>query len=155
MRATTRRDALPSVYVNETNFGRVFGSRRLKKEEHTMAQNFQSRKRMILMVSVLGGYFAFLLWATGLFAASVRAIRQPASQQSLQSEPSQDNRVRPTNVAFRDGLYVGKIANERGAKPHISVGRWVSQEDRDAYSAGYLQGYSRTSVSVASSHVDE
>jgi len=44
--------------------------------------------------------------------------------------------------AFRDGLYLGRLAVERGGEHHVSVGRWASAQDRSAFSAGYEQGYS-------------
>ena len=47
-----------------------------------------------------------------------------------------------TDAAFRDGLYLGRLAAEEGAKPHIATGRWAALEDRSSFTAGYQQGYS-------------
>jgi len=42
-------------------------------------------------------------------------------------------------AAYRDGLYVGKLAAQRGEQRLAPVGRWVTQIDRDAFLAGYSQ----------------
>ncbi len=44
--------------------------------------------------------------------------------------------------AFRDGLYLGKLAAQRGAESHIAIGRWATSQDRSSFTAGYQQGYS-------------
>jgi hypothetical protein len=36
-------------------------------------------------------------------------------------------------------LYVGKLHQERGENNSVSVGRWATQDDRSAFSAGYLE----------------
>jgi hypothetical protein len=43
--------------------------------------------------------------------------------------------------AFRDGLYVGKLAAEQGQPMRPSVGRWSTAHDRSTFSAGYRRGY--------------
>jgi hypothetical protein len=47
-----------------------------------------------------------------------------------------------TDGAFRDGLYLGRLAAQSGREHHISVGRWATTQDRSSFSAGYEQGYS-------------
>jgi len=42
-------------------------------------------------------------------------------------------------AAYRDGLYVGKLAAQRGEQRLAPVGRWATQTDRDAFLAGYEQ----------------
>ena len=49
--------------------------------------------------------------------------------------------------AFRDGLYLGRLAAESGAEPRIAVGRWATVEDRSSFTAGYQQGYSQALAS--------
>jgi len=56
-----------------------------------------------------------------------------------------------TNGAFRDGLYLGRLAAEHGAEPHIAIGRWAALEDRSSFTAGYQQGYSEVLASRAAS----
>ena len=55
----------------------------------------------------------------------------------------QDTSPVQTRAAFRDGLYLGGRAAERGEEPHISEGRWSNQADRTLFAAGYQQGYDR------------
>lgn len=52
--------------------------------------------------------------------------------------------------AFRDGLYVGKLAAERGTAPRAPIARWAALEDRSSFSAGYHEGYSEFLESRAS-----
>jgi hypothetical protein len=52
-----------------------------------------------------------------------------------------DNNQAQTRAAFRDGLYLGGLAAQRGEEPHVSEGRWSNQADRTLFTAGYAQGY--------------
>jgi hypothetical protein len=54
-----------------------------------------------------------------------------------------------TGAAFRDGLFVGRIAAERGIPPHVLTGRWATEADRASFKAGYLQGYEQTRTNRA------
>ena len=58
-----------------------------------------------------------------------------------------DSASQSTDGAFRDGLYMGKLAAERGAEPHIATGRWVAVQDRNSFSAGYQRGYNEVLAS--------
>lgn len=46
-----------------------------------------------------------------------------------------------TDGAFRDGLYLGRLAAEHRAEPDVASGRWSTLEDRVSFSAGYRRGY--------------
>jgi hypothetical protein len=46
-----------------------------------------------------------------------------------------------TRAPFRDGLYLGKLAADRGGELHISTGRWAAEADRASFTAGFQQGY--------------
>ena len=53
---------------------------------------------------------------------------------------SQSSSIDPLlTAAYRDGLYVGKLAAQRGEQRQAPVGRWATQIDRDAFLAGYAQ----------------
>ena len=52
-----------------------------------------------------------------------------------------ENISRVTDGAFRDGLYLGKLAAKRGIAPHVASGRWATESDRASFTAGYQQGY--------------
>jgi hypothetical protein len=50
--------------------------------------------------------------------------------------------------AFRDGLYLGKLAAEGGQTPRPAIGRWSTQQDRSMFTAGYRRGYAQTVASA-------
>ena len=43
--------------------------------------------------------------------------------------------------AFRDGLYLGKLAAASGEQPRLAIGRWSTAQDRLQFAAGYRRGY--------------
>jgi len=62
-------------------------------------------------------------------------------QNNRVSSPS-ETAAQASDGAFRDGLYLGTLAAQRGAESHIAVGRWAASQDRSSFTAGYQQGYS-------------
>jgi hypothetical protein len=44
--------------------------------------------------------------------------------------------------AFRDGLYLGKLAAEAGQPLRPTIGRWSTEQDRSMFTVGYARGYS-------------
>jgi hypothetical protein len=110
---------------------------------------------MIFTISALSLLFGFLMWVTGLFGASVHALGRRISAQTTDSQNTRGDGAQAANAAFRDGLYVGKTASERGSRPHVSAGRWATELDRAAYAAGYLQGYNGAPASSTSSHLND
>jgi hypothetical protein len=79
--------------------------------------------------------FAFVI-AIGFGAASMRR-----ADHSQTPDPNA-TAARITDGAFRDGLYLGRLAAERGGEQHVAIGRWAHVEDRSSFTAGYQQGYS-------------
>jgi len=77
-----------------------------------------------------------LVAALGMGTASV--LR---TDQGNQVSNSSITAAQMTDGAFRDGLYLGKLAAERGAESHVAIGRWATAEDRSSFAAGYQQGY--------------
>jgi hypothetical protein len=65
------------------------------------------------------------------------------------SPAANDNVTQITDGAFRDGLYLGRLAAEGGVEPHVAVGRWATAEDRSSFTAGYQRGYSQLLASRA------
>jgi hypothetical protein len=45
--------------------------------------------------------------------------------------------------AYRDGIFVGRLAAERGQASRPPVGRRSSERDRVSFAAGYRRGYGR------------
>ncbi|MFZ0860866.1 MAG: hypothetical protein WCA27_00245 [Candidatus Sulfotelmatobacter sp.] len=50
--------------------------------------------------------------------------------------------------AFRDGLYVGRLAAEGGRPLQPQIGRWSSDRDRTSFVAGYRRGYNDVLISA-------
>ena len=79
-------------------------------------------------------FFTSLI-AIGLGVVSgLEAVRPPYS-------PASENASRNSDGAFRDGLYLGKLAADRGAESHIAIGRWATAQNRASFTAGYQRGY--------------
>jgi hypothetical protein len=45
------------------------------------------------------------------------------------------------DVAFRDGMFHGRLQAQRGETPHLTAGRWSRDSDRQLFVAGYQEGY--------------
>lgn len=59
--------------------------------------------------------------------------------------------LQATDGAFRDGVYLGKLAAKRGLPSHVAIGRWSTPVDRTSFAAGYQQGYSEFLANRAAS----
>lgn len=44
------------------------------------------------------------------------------------------------DAAFRDGLYVGKLAHAANRQMRAPVGRWSTEKDRASFAAGFQRG---------------
>jgi hypothetical protein len=82
-------------------------------------------------LSIYTFVIAASLGATAMLATSGQT---PAPVQASEAQFSADG-------AFRDGLYVGKLAAEQGQPMRPSIGRWSTAHDRSTFSAGYRRGY--------------
>jgi opacity protein-like surface antigen len=83
---------------------------------------------------------AVCLGTTAMLASHDRAVRL-----------SQKTSVPPaSDAAFRDGLYVGKLAAEAGRPLHAPAGRWSRDADRTSFVAGFQRGYNETLASLIS-----
>lgn len=51
--------------------------------------------------------------------------------------------------AFRDGLYLGRLAAKRGQPSRPGIGRWSTDQDRSMFAAGYRRGYDASLASAA------
>jgi hypothetical protein len=49
--------------------------------------------------------------------------------------------IKQADAAYRDGSYQAKIDVAKGRKPHLSSGRWSTDQDRASFIAGYQQTY--------------
>jgi hypothetical protein len=48
-----------------------------------------------------------------------------------------------TDGAFRDGLYLGKLAGQNREPLHPPIGRWSTPQDRSMFAAGFERGYNQ------------
>jgi hypothetical protein len=48
-----------------------------------------------------------------------------------------------SSAPYRDGMYLAKLAQQRGEQHNPSVGRWATLEQREAFSAGYSKASHR------------
>jgi hypothetical protein len=65
------------------------------------------------------------------------------SKHTINATSSVDARL-DSDGAFRDGLYLGKLAAESGQPLSPSVGRWSTDQDRATFSEGYRRGYNES-----------
>lgn len=77
--------------------------------------------------------------AVGLGTSAVLAIGNHNMKPSASAEAGLS-----ADGAFRDGLYLGKLAAQRGQSLRPAIGRWSTEHDRSAFTAGYLHGYNDT-----------
>jgi len=84
-----------------------------------------------------------LATALGMGTASLLRTDHPAS--------SNQTVAQATDGAFRDGMYLGKLAAERGQGSHVAIGRWATPKDRSSFTTGYQQGYNEFLASRAES----
>lgn len=87
-------------------------------------------------LSAYGFAFAACLGTTALLANSNGKV---IATQGVEARFAADG-------AFRDGLYLGKLAAEGGQPPRVAVGRWNTEQDRAMFSAGYHRGYDADST---------
>lgn len=76
------------------------------------------------------------LSATAMLSANYR----PANSVQGEIQLSADG-------AFRDGLYLGRLAAESGQPIHPAIGRWSAEQDRANFIAGYRRGYAMRGTS--------
>ena len=104
-----------------------------------------------------GAYWVAIAAASLTFTThavqGARSMKQPqrTSVKPLAAAPSQASSIDPLlTAAYRDGLYVGKLAVQRGEQRLAPVGRWATQTDRDAFLAGYEQANSEIAEATGS-----
>jgi hypothetical protein len=65
------------------------------------------------------------------------------NQHSINSNASAEARL-AADGAFRDGMYLGRLAAENGQPLRPAVGRWSTEQDRATFTAGYERGYTES-----------
>jgi hypothetical protein len=82
-----------------------------------------------------------------LFALAITLGMGTASMLQTDNRTPNQATAQTLDAAFRDGLYLGKLAAEAGAEPRIAHSRWGTLGDRALFSAGYQEGYSGSVIS--------
>jgi hypothetical protein len=111
-------------------------------EEMKMENN--SRNRSFVVVAALAGLAVLMTLVLRDTATIHAAMKQKAIKKLAQSGKAvagTDAIAYVTSAPYRDGLFQGKLARERGELGRVSAGRWSSQLDRSAYTDGYLEGF--------------
>jgi len=63
-------------------------------------------------------------------------------QRDVTTRQKESADVQLTNdAAFRDGLYLGRLAYAAKRQMHPPIGRWSTEKDRASFAAGYRQGF--------------
>ena len=108
-------------------------------------------------VNARGAYWIAIVAASLTFTTHVvqgarsMKLTPRTSVKPLAAATSQASSIDPLlTAAYRDGLYVGKLAVQRGEQRLAPVGRWATQTDRDAFLAGYEQANSEIAEATGS-----
>lgn len=94
----------------------------------------------------LSVYLAILATSWGLASMGV-AGRARWHRQVNNVNPAQD-----IDGAYRDGFFWGERDGGQGRKVRPSIGRWNTEKDRAAFSAGYEIGYRQALPSRRGEH---
>jgi len=103
-----------------------------------------TRNRFFTAVVALAGTALLFTLVVRDTATTHAAMRQRATRSLARSGKTiseADAVAYVTGAPYRDGLFQGKLARERGEAGHISADRWSSQLDHTAYSDGYQEGF--------------
>jgi len=76
-----------------------------------------------------------LLLAMGFVGSAMVVQRGAAASQAQDAQTAND-------AAYRDGLYVGRLAHAAHRQTAAPIGRWSAEKDRASFAAGFKQGFS-------------
>jgi hypothetical protein len=83
--------------------------------------------------------------ATATLAVSPRTVKPGTTSEMLLA----------ADGAFRDGLYLGKLAAEHSQPLRPAVGRWSTDQDRSMFADGYRRGYNEFLAGAQRAHSTE
>jgi len=75
-------------------------------------------------------------------ALSLGANAMLATNAIKRTPDTTEDVVLNSDGAFRDGLYLGKLAARNGEPLRPAIGRWSTEQDRSLFTTGYERGYS-------------
>jgi hypothetical protein len=77
-----------------------------------------------------------IFMAAGLILGTASATVNAVTARQTDGE----NSTRAGDAPFRDGLFQGKLAVQRGVTKDPAIGRWNTEKDRASFVAGYQLG---------------
>ncbi len=98
------------------------------------------------------GFFALVAlafagaWIAGPALTSAQADKNAELAASTQPQDGKFTAAFANSAPFRDGLFQGKLAKQRGERPRVSQSRWAFDDEQAEYTAGYQKAFARDAV---------
>ena len=84
-------------------------------------------------------------WIAGPGLSSARAENHGASASRSKLQEMKLKATFANSAPFRDGLFQGKLAKQRGEQSRVSQSRWAFDADQSAYALGYQFAFAKHS----------
>jgi len=81
--------------------------------------------------------FLTYVLAMGCVGTSAMLVQRDTT---IRQKQSVDERL-TNDAAYRDGLYLGKLAHAAKRQARPPIGRWSTEKDRASFTAGYREGF--------------
>lgn len=101
-----------------------------------MERNTATGKLPVALFALMALAFA-TPWMAGPGLSPARAGNDGASAAQSQLQDIELNPAFANSAPFRDGVFQGKLAKQRGGQARVSQSRWAFGEDQSAYELGY------------------
>jgi hypothetical protein len=82
-------------------------------------------------------------WIAGPELTSAQADKYGASLSPSQLQDQKLTADFANSAPFRDGLFQGRLAKQRGEGPRVSQSRWAFGDDQAGYAAGYQHAFAQ------------
>jgi hypothetical protein len=82
-------------------------------------------------------------WMAGPGLSPARAGNHDASAAQGQLPDIELNPAFANSAPYRDGVFQGKLAKQRGGQARVSQSRWALGEDQSAYELGYQHAFAK------------
>jgi hypothetical protein len=109
-----------------------------KTDGRSTMNNAFTKARGAYWLVIVGATLTFATHA-GQGARSMKETPETSVKPQVAAASESPGTDATLSAAYRDGLYVGKLAAQRGEQRLAPVGRWSTQNDREAFLAGYEQ----------------
>jgi hypothetical protein len=88
-------------------------------------------------------------WIAGPGLSLAQAGNDGASAAQSQLQDIELNAAFANSAPFRDGIFQGELAKQRGEQARVSQSRWAFGEDQSAYELGYQHAFAKHTGSPA------